>query len=125
VIVPPMLCVTRAELETAGTPEGGVALSVAVPVPEVFAMGTRTVAAVPLLSAAKFTAVGLAGDALNDCVAPPGTGDGVGVGFTPPPPPGGIDPPPPPPPQAASASATEKSKGRPTRRWIMYIAFIL
>ena len=116
-IAPPTLCVTRAELETAGTPDGGVALSVAVPVPELLAMGTMTVAAVPLLSAAKFTVVGLLAEAVNDCVAPLGTGVGVG--------PGGTDPPLlPPPPQAASASAAEKSKGRPTVRWIMHIAFI-
>jgi hypothetical protein len=117
VIVPPTLCVTRAELETAGTPLGGVALSVAVPVPEFVTTGTMTVAAVPLLKAAKFTVTGLLDDAVNDCVELPGTGVGVGPGATDP-------PPPPPPPQAASASATEKSKGRPTRRWIMHIAFI-
>jgi hypothetical protein len=76
-----MLCVTRAELETAGTPEGGVALSVAVPDPGLFAMGTMKVAAVPLLNAAKFRVVGLADEAVNDCVAGVGVAVGVGAGL--------------------------------------------
>jgi hypothetical protein len=106
-------------LDTVGVPLGGDAESVTVPPPDVPVVGgTCSVTLMPPVIDSD-TVCGAFGVALKFA-------DEVDVPPVPPPPPGGVTepPPPPPPPQAASANATEKSKGREKRRWVMRIAFV-
>jgi hypothetical protein len=120
VIVPPTFFGRRAVLDTVGVPLGGVAVSVTLPPPDPLVVaGTCSVALMLPVIGPSVTDVGPLVDAVKLAVDE--------VPLPPTPPPGGVTeppPPPPPPPHAASASATEKSKGRASRRWVMRIAFV-